>query len=120
MKVTPTLDFTVVQPEQSSLSRFVIMLRQVYQNLARAVNGHLGFGDGVNPDNLDGVWVTVTFTSANADTTFTHNLGRVPVAYFVAKKSQACDIFTGTLAWTSSQMTLQGTVAGTTVLLFVA
>jgi hypothetical protein len=120
MKVTPTLDFTVVSLKQSSLNRFVAMLRQVYQNLTQVINGRIGFGDGTKSDNLDGVWVTATFASANTDTTFTHNLGRVPVAYFVAKKSKSCDVFTGTLAWTSSQITLQGTVAGTTVLLFIA
>lgn len=94
------------------------MLRGVYQSLTNVINGNLGFGDGTNADNISGVWKTVVFAAPNADTVVTHNLGRVPVGYIPMSKVAACDVYTGSVAPTKTQLTLRGTVA-TTVTLFI-
>lgn len=117
MKATPSLDFTTKKPEH--IGRFTNMLQKIYRNLATVVNGKIGFGDGTNADNIDGVWATVTFALANTDTAITHNLGRVPVGYHVVSKSVSADIFNGVAAWTTTQLTLQSSVAGVTVRLFI-
>lgn len=104
----------------STLEQGVKGLDNTYSLLARVLNGNLGFGDGTNRDNLDGVWASpVTPGAPNTDFTITHNLGRVPVGYFVMSKSGACDVYTGSVAATSTQLTLRGTVAGVTLKLFI-
>lgn len=119
MKTTPSLDFTSVRADSTSLKRFATMLQKVHQQDAKVINGKLGFGDGTKADNIDGAWATVTFASANTDTTITHNLGRVPVGYHVVSKSASTDVFNGVAAWTTTQITLQSSVAGVTVKLFI-
>jgi len=119
VKAAPDLDFITVKADDTSLSRFAKMLQKVYRNLVLVINGNIGFGDGTHADNINGSWVSVTFASANTDTTITHNLGRIPVGYIVMTKSQACDVYTGSVSATKSQITLRGTVAGTTVTLFI-
>lgn len=118
MQATPSLDYIPPKPEQ--LGRFAQMLQKWMRNLVTLViNGHIGFGDGTLRDNLDGAWATTTFALANTDVTLTHNLGRVPVGYIVMTKSQAGDVYTGSIASTKTQITLRCSVAGTTVSLFI-
>lgn len=118
MKAVPNLNFTPLVPTKSSLDTFVSMIRGVYQNLVKVLNGNVGFGDGTNPDNISGVWATVVFPAPNTDVTVTHNLGRIPVGYIPMTKLAACDVYTGSVAPTTTQLTLRGTVA-TTVTLFI-
>jgi len=92
-------------------------LRKAWQLMASVVNGHISFGDSTKPGNIDGVWVPISTTGANQSVT--HNLGRVPVGYFIVKKDAAVDIFTGTGVWTSSVMFLNSSVGGASVSLFV-
>jgi hypothetical protein len=117
MKAIPSLDFIVDKPEH--IKRFSTMLQKIHQQVARVINGKIGYGDGTNADNIDGVWASETFASANTDTTITHNLGRVPVGFHVVSKSVSCDIFNGVAAWTTTTITLQSSVAPATVKLFV-
>ena len=132
MRIAPSLDFTFAGPTmqspsqpptamtlQSSFRGFVQMLQKVYRNLATAFNGNIGFGDGVSSDNISGNWVSVNFPSANTDVTVTHNLGRIPVGYLAMTKSQAGDIFTGSVAATKTQITLQSSTAGQMASLFI-
>lgn len=96
-------------------------LRRVYELVAKTVNYGISFGDGTQSDNIDGIWANVVTPGApNTDFTVTHNLGRIPVAYFVATKAAACDIYTGSVASTTTTLTLRGTVAGIAVRLFIA
>lgn len=104
---------TIIQSSDSAL-------RKLWEQLARVINYHIGFGDGVNADNVDGVWVTaVTPGTPNTNFTVTHNLGRVPVGYIPMSKTAATDIYTGSVAATTTQLTLKATIAGVTVNLFI-
>lgn len=106
MKIQPTLERSDV--------------RKAHELLARAINGRLSFGDGVERDNLDGEWISVTTPATpNTDFVVTHNLGRLPVGYWLMRKSAACDIYTGGTAATVTQLTLRATVASVDVVLFI-
>jgi hypothetical protein len=104
-----------------TVNSLIAILQTAWKNLVSLViNGHIGFGDGSKSDNIDGVWVSIsTPGSINTDFTVTHNLGRVPVGYLAMTKSAACDLYNGSIAWTSTQMTLRATTAGVTINLFV-
>ena len=100
--------------------KFGDSVRNFAERLAFIVNGHVGFGDGTNHDNIDGAWVTaMTPLVVNTDFVVVHNLGRIPVGCLVMAKDAACDVYTGSVAATASNLTLRATVAGVTVRLFI-
>src|SRR6266436_7751467 len=120
MKVAPNLNFTEVKLEQKSLSSFVQMIRTVYQNFVVAFNGQIGFGDGTNLDNINGSWINVVApVGANTDFTVNHNLGRLPVGYWIMQKDRATDVYTGSVAATATQLTLRATVASAVLRIFI-
>lgn len=119
MRAIPSLDFTSVKADDKSVKTFASMIQKVHQQLVRVINGKIGYGDGTTSDNIDGAWVGATFALMNTDLTLTHNLGRIPVGFHVVSKTASCDIFNGTVGWTKTQITLQSSVAGVTVKLFV-
>lgn len=101
------------------LSPFTAMLQKLYQQLARTINGNLTFGDGTNPDNISVFYATVTPAVANVDFVLTHNLNRVPAGYLAVEKSAACDVYTGSVAPTATQITLRSSVNGVTLRIMV-
>ena len=118
-RVPNTLDLVEVT-EHPWFSRFAMMLRRIYEQVSQAINGRISFGNGTTPDNIDGVWISVTTPgTANTDFTVTHNLGRVPVGYIVMRKSAAVDVYTGSVAATTTQLTLRATVISVDVVIFV-
>jgi hypothetical protein len=120
MRATPNLNFTTVLPTPKALKDFVTMIRSVYQHLTDVINGKLGFGDGTNHDNIDGSWINVIAPAApNTDFTVNHNLGRLPVGYWPLQKDRACDVYTGSIPATSTQLTLRATAASAVLRLFV-
>jgi hypothetical protein len=74
------------------------MLRRLWEQLARTVNGLISFGNGTQSDNIAGVWKAVTTPAANTDFTVTHNLQRACVGYLIMTKSAACDVYTSPTA----------------------
>lgn len=103
-----------------SLSQLYKSLQQAWQNLAKVINYNISFGNPTSgPDNINGAWVNFVVAAANTDQTLTHNLGRLPVGYLPMTKSVACDVFTGTVPATTTQITLQGTTTGANVELFI-
>lgn len=120
MKIAPNLNFTVVEPTKKSLESFVQMIKNVYQNFTQAFNGQIGFGDGTNLDNINGSWINVVAPGApNTDFTVSHNLQRIPSGYWIMAKDRACDVYTGSVAATSTQITLRATVASAVLRLFI-
>jgi hypothetical protein len=120
MRATPNFNFTTVLPTKEALTEFVTMLRSLYQHLTDVINGHIGFGDGTNADNVDGAWVNVVTPAApNTDFTVNHNLGRLPVGYWIMQKDRAVDVYTGSVAATKTQLTLRATVASAVIRLFI-
>lgn len=119
--ILPTLDFTPnAPPETTGVARFAVMLRKLYEQLARIVNGQLSFGDGLKPDNIAGVWVTVTTPSGvNTDFTVTHNLLYIPQGFLVISQTKAGIIYLGSVAATNKTITLRCSVASDIVKLFI-
>jgi len=78
-------------------------LQQIYQQLARIINGGVSFGQsryGIDVasiaqpgKNMDGTWVDANFTVANADLTVTHNLGRAFTGYIPMAQNAAGSIY---------------------------
>src|SRR5229473_6147514 len=96
------------------------VLQRAWQLFARVFNGSVGFGDGKKRDNIDGNWVSVvTPVAINTDFTINHILNRVPVGYLTMQKSAACDVYTGSVAATKTQLTLRATVGGVALKLFI-
>src|SRR5437016_13335230 len=120
MKIAPNLQFAVIEPTKKSLEAFVRMIRSVHQNFTTAFNGNIGFGDGTNLDNINGSWINVVAPVApDTDFTVNHNLGRIPSGYWIMQKDRACDIYTGSIAATATQLTLRANVASAVLRIFV-
>lgn len=96
------------------------MMRRIYEQIARVVNGNISFGDGTSPDNVSGTWLsTTTPGTPGTDFTLTHNLGRVPVGYWIMQKAVAVDIYDGSTPATETDITLQATVGTVAIRIFV-
>lgn len=89
------------------------------------LNGSVSFGsmalDGTNGQlgNMDAVHVMVTLPTNNVDATFTHNLNRIPTGFIVVNLNQAAQIWRGSIAWTSTTLTLRASLNGTIATLLV-
>lgn len=78
------------------------------------MNGGLEF-----QSNIKSRIIGATFTAANTDTVFNHNLGYVPTGFIPIYKTAAGDIYTGSLLWTQTTITLKcTTVVGTKLIVF--
>lgn len=107
-------------PQINSLEAVTKWITNLVVRLRRTVDGHLGFGDGVDPDNMFGVWITYTTNAvANTEDAVTHNLGVVPVGYLVFSQDKAGSLYKSGSAWTTSQIFLKCSAASTTVLIFI-
>ena len=117
-KILYTLDF--VPKDDKDLIKWSKMVRKLYEQLARVVNGLISFGNGITRDNIDGEWVTVKDTgAANTDFTVTHNLMRLPVGYFLMNQTKAGVLYQGSVPWTNTTITLKCNVANDDILIFV-
>lgn len=121
-----TLDFTPEVPKDESYSKptglraWSLMIRKLYEQLTRVINGLISFGNGLARDNIDGEWATVLDTGpANTDFTVTHNLLRPPVGFIVMTTYLGGVVYKGTVAWTNTTITLKDTVANDRILIFV-
>ena len=99
---------------------------QRWANLENTVNNGIEFGvppaggTGGAQGNIKGSWITVTTpVTPDTDFTVTHNLGTTPVGIDVKQKNASCDVYTGSVAATKSEITLRATSAGTNLVLFV-
>ena len=96
-------------------------MRRIYEQLAKVVNGNVSYGNPTTgADNINGKWVSVTAPAgANTNFTVTHNLGRIPTGVHVMTKDRACDVYTGSIAATTTQITLRATVGSAVLTLFI-
>lgn len=109
------------------------------KSITKALAGNLSPGTGVtydidgqpltfNIDNMSGVIIRVGssanpfalpyfWAASNVDLTIEHNLGKVPYGYIVIAKSGPCDVYWGSIAATTTHITLRNTDAtqGTTI-----
>lgn len=113
-----TLDFTPKQPPE--LVGYSKMIRKLYEQLVRIVNGQLSFGNGSTPDNIAGVWAHVPDTgTANTDFTITHNLLYLPQGWLLVSQTKAGVLYLGSVAATKTQITLRCSVANDDILIFI-
>ncbi len=106
-RIQASTDMTQVKPEE--LARYIDLF---FQEVVRTVNGKLDFATNINCKLL-----SMTFSAANADTTVSHGLGRVPAGYIVTSASAATSVYDGSISNTSSDLTLRASVAATVGLL---
>lgn len=123
MRVPDQLDLARTGTRQdyvSLLDRFQGTVKKYVEKLASVINGQVSFGNGVDLDNLQGRWIN-TITPGVADTNFTvdHNLGRVPVGFLVVAVDKAATIYLGTIASTTTQITLKANAATVVLRIFV-
>lgn len=108
MKVTDTYDLTQATDFQS----FQVKASQVINDLVTAVNGKLELGG----TNVQSQIVSVTFNSASASVSVSHNLNKTGVSFIPVRKSKACDVFYAG-SESSGSISLQCTQATTVSLL---
>ena len=95
--------------EPKEMARYIAI---IFDQLQRLLNNGLGFAD-----NFDAKIVSMTFSSANADTTIGHNLSRVPSGYVVLSSTAALSVYNGSRASTAQNLTLRANATGTVSLL---
>lgn len=78
-----------------------------FQRIIDALNGKLSI-----EDNLNGKFIGVTFSSANANTTIKHNLNRTPTGYISVQQTAAMTLYDGTTKSTTSEITLKSSATG--------
>lgn len=87
------------------------------------VNGEISFGSLDGKDrNMSGERQLVTFTLANVDQTFNHDLKSIPLGYLTLTSSNGGVIYNGSLQqvdWTNTTITLRSTTANNKVSLFI-
>ncbi len=107
-KITASPDIdNVKQPEQIKFIDIFL------QDVVDTVNGKLDFAS-----NLNAKEITVNFTVANTDVSTSHSLGRVPTRYLVTSATTALSaVYNGTIANTSSTITLRSSAIGIATLL---
>lgn len=80
-------------------------------NLVTAVDGNITFND-----NMAGIFVTFTTTTANASNTVNHTLGSIPIGFIVTNINVGGVVYTSTFtSWTSKTVTLFCSAANATV-----
>lgn len=96
------------------------MVRKLYEQLARVLNGLVSFGNGLSRDNIDGEWATIPDTGpANTDFTVTHNMLRLPVGAWIMRQTKGGVIYDGTVPWDDTTITLKCTVANDAIVIFI-
>lgn len=97
-----------------------------FNTVFSCLQGRIRFGGGTSGnsgENISGQFLTITTNgTANTESTFTHTLGSIPIGYIVLWQSIAGSIYqgptTGT-SWTSSTISLKGSVVSINALLFI-
>lgn len=121
--IVDTLEHVAVPgKENEPLPMFQKMLRKLYEQLARVINGGISFGDGLNEisDNINGIWSNVADTgTANTDFTIVHNLGRIPNGWLSVEQDKAGIYYLGSVAATTTEITLKCDTANVAVRLFI-
>src|SRR3970040_2499026 len=92
--------------------------RDVLEQIYKILRQNISFGDGVNSDNIDGVFVNTVSVGVNQDYTVNHTLGRVPVRFIVMGGNDDSITYAGTIPATDTQITLKSTRNGANVSVF--
>jgi hypothetical protein len=108
------------QDYTSLIDRFRQATKRYVERLANILNGQISFGNGTALDNMQGRWVNVvTPVAPDTDFTVAHSLGRIPVGFITVQVDKAGVIYLGTVAATTTDLTLKCSAASTTIRIFV-
>lgn len=88
-------------------------LFKAVQDIKALLLGRLTF-----EDNIQSTIKTVTFPDADTDLIITHGLERIPTSW-LATSDVATNIYKGSVAWTSQQISLKSSAAPATVTLII-
>lgn len=95
-------------------------LEQYFAEFARMISGSLGFGNGVDFDNIQGKWLTyATNGVANTEDTLVHGLGMIPIGFLVVLPPANGFVYRGATVWTVDNLYLKCSQASQTSLIFV-
>lgn len=101
-------------PREPTLDGLQKFLSLFCKDVSSILNGNVTFAD-----NFKAQVLSVSFAAANTDKKISHTLGKIPVGYLLIGSTVAASLYTGTVAATSSVITLKSSaVANTTILLF--
>jgi len=108
------------QDYTSLIDRFRQATKKYVERLANILNGQISFGNGTALDNMQGRWINVvTPVAPDTDFTITHSLGRIPVGFITIRADKAGVVYYGTIAATTTDLTLKCSTASTTIRIFV-
>lgn len=117
MRIPETFPY---QKDIKDLDTLIQWMKSFFAQLMTSVNGGLGFGDGVDKDNMAGIWVTVADTgAANTDFALAHDIGSVPAGFILMVPPAAGFIYKGATAWTTSNIYLRASVANQAITVFI-
>jgi hypothetical protein len=106
--------------EPRDIKTLLQWFRLFFADTATIINGDIGFGDGVDPDNMGGVWVTIPNTgSVASDVAVVHNLGVVPVGFILMVPPATGTINKGATPWTTSTIYIRCSTANQACTVFV-
>lgn len=123
MRIPTQLDLSRTgqnQDYRSIFDRFQGAVKKYTEAIAAVLNGQVTFGNGTELDNMQGRWINATSPGvADTDFTVNHNLGRIPVGFLTVSLDKAAVIYQGSIAWTTTQMTLKASAATVALRIFV-
>lgn len=113
-------------PDESDTKGDVRFIDKDLGTLFSCLQGRVRFGQGTpnnDGENIAGRFITiVTNAISNTESTFTHNMGSIPVGYLILGQDKAGNLYqlskTGT-AWTSTTISLKCSIASVTFNLFL-
>lgn len=97
-----------------------------FTQVFNCLNGRVRFGPGTsgnNGENIAGQFLQITTSGTpDAETTFAHTMGSIPVGYIIIWQSKAGSLYQGPMtgtAWTSTGISLKCSVASVVFKLFL-
>ncbi len=96
------------------------VLGSLIQSLDRVLRGNVDFGNGTDPANIRGQWLSYT-TNGVADTedAVAHTLGEIPIGMLIMRRPQSGHLYESATAWTTSNVYLKCTAVSQAVVIFL-
>lgn len=105
---------TIVPAQLQQQNQFSSVVTDI-TNLVTAVDGNITFND-----NMAGLFVNFSTTTANTSNTINHTLGSIPIGFITTNINVGGVIYTNTFSnWTSTTVTLFCSVANATATIWL-
>jgi len=123
MKITKISNYGGSIKDEKKVEALIKDFNSDLLRIVLCLNGRVRFGtgeDGTVGENIQGEFQVYTSNgSANTEDTIAHTLGSVPIGYIVLKQDKASSVYTGTTAWSDSNIYLRQTGTSVTTTLFL-